>query len=187
MVTLADFPPLRAGSPARAFGGAAGVILLIALGLLTGCSPALETDQARLCRMALPALMPKDARITIRAQTPDADGRGLTVAFAAETPGGEPRLHAAACRFRAPGRPRASRDLTSLTLDGRPLSDTELLILIRYWLATTEGRMSDPEPLGDVTGLPVLPHGFAYGLQMALDGLPLATIYALLAAAYSLI
>jgi len=30
-------------------------------------------------------------------------------------------------------------------------------------------------------------HGLAYGLQMALDGLPLASIYALLAAAYSLI
>ena len=113
---------------------------LLAAGLLAGCSPVLETDQARLCRMALPALMPADQRITIVSQRPDPDGRGLTVAFTAETPGGEPEDHAATCRFREPGRPRESRDLTSLTLDGEALSDTELYVLVRYWLATPEGR-----------------------------------------------
>ena len=75
----------------------------------------------------------------------------------------------------------------SLTIDGRPLSGARLFALIRYWLATPEGRAADPAPLGDVDGLPVVPHSLAYGLQMALDGLPLAAIYGLLAAAYSLI
>jgi branched-chain amino acid transport system permease protein len=162
-------------------------ILLIAAAMLAGCSPALETDQARLCRMALPALMPQEARIAILAQTPDPDGRGLRVAFAAETPGEAPRSHLAACRFRAAGRPRESRDLTSLMLDGRSVPEARLVFLIRYWLATPEGRAADPAPLGDVSALPVAPHAIAYGLQMALDGLPLASIYALLAAAYSLI
>src|SRR6202042_486939 len=155
--------------------------------MLAGCSPVLETDQARLCRMALPALMPQDARIAILAQAPDADGRGLSVAFSAETPGEEPQTHLAACRFRVAGRPRESRDLTSLTLDGQPLSEARLFPLIRYWLATPEGRAADPAPLGDSSALPIVPHPVAYGLQMALDGLPLASIYALLAAAYSLI
>ncbi len=106
--------------------------------------------------------------------------------FTAETQGETPQRHAAACRFREPGRPRESRDLSALALDGRPLSDIELLFLIRYWLATPEGRAADPAPLGDLGGLPVLPRSFAFGLQMALDGLPLAAIYALLATAYSL-
>ena len=75
----------------------------------------------------------------------------------------------------------------SLTLDGRPLSEARLFVLIRYWLATPEGRAADPAPLGDVSGFPVVPRPLAYGLQMALDGLPLAAIYGLLAAAYSLI
>ncbi len=163
------------------------LIIFLAVLILPGCSPALETDQARLCRMALPALMPQGARIAILTQKPDADGRGLSIAFTTETPDAEPQRHAAACRFREPGRPRESRDLTSLTLDSRPLSDTELLFLIRYWLATPEGRSADPAPLGDLAGLPKLPRGLAYGLQMALDGLPLSAIYALLAAAYSLI
>jgi branched-chain amino acid transport system permease protein len=163
------------------------LILLIAVATLAGCSPVLETDQARLCRMALPALMPQDSRIVILAQAPEADGRGLNVVFTAETLGEAPQNHLASCRFREPGRPRESRDLTSLTLDGEPLSEARLLVLIRYWLATPEGRAADPAPLGDLSALPVVPRPVAYGLQMALDGLPLASIYALLAAAYSLI
>ena len=166
---------------------AARLIVFMTAAMLAGCSPVLETDQARLCRMALPALMPQDARIAILAQAPDADGRGLSVAFSAETPGEEPQTHLAACRFRVAGRPRESRDLTSLTLDGQPLSEARLFLLIRYWLATPEGRAADPAPLGDSSALPIVPHPVAYGLQMALDGLPLASIYALLAAAYSLI
>ena len=137
--------------------------------------------------MALPALMPADQRITIVSQRPDPDGRGLTVAFTAETPGGEPEDHSATCRFREPGRPRESRDLTSLTLDGEALSNTELYVLVRYWLATPEGRAADPAPLGDLSRTPEVGPRLAYGLQMALDGLPLSAIYALLAAAYSLV
>jgi len=163
------------------------LIVLLAAAMLAGCSPALETDQARLCRMALPALMPDSARIAILTQKPDPDGRGLNIAFTDETPGEEPRTHLAACRFREPGRPNESRDLVSLALDGRPLSEARLYVLIRYWLATPEGRAADPAPLGDVSRLMSLPHSLAYGLQMALDGLPLAAIYGLLAAAYSLI
>ncbi|MGC9959355.1 branched-chain amino acid ABC transporter permease [Roseiarcus sp.] len=163
------------------------LIVLLAAAMLVGCSPALETDQARLCRMTLPALMPEAARIAIVAQRPDADGRGLSVAFTARTPGEEPRDHLAACRFREPGRPNESRDLVSVTLDGRSVSEARLYVLIRYWLATPEGRAADPAPLGDVSALPLVPHPLAYGLQMALDGLPLAAIYGLLAAAYSLI
>ena len=163
------------------------LIVFMTAAMLAGCSPVLETDQARLCRMALPALMPQDARIAILAQAPDADGRGLSVAFSAEAPGEEPQTHLAACRFRMAGRPRESRDLTSLTLDGQPLSEARLFLLIRFWLATPDGRAADPAPLGDSSALPIVPHPVAYGLQMALDGLPLASIYALLAAAYSLI
>ena len=160
---------------------------LPALFALAGCSPALETDQARLCRMALPALMEPDARITIQAQRPDADGRGLSVVFLAGAPDQEPEPHLAACRFREPGRPRQSRDLLSLALDGAPLSETQIFFLIRYWLSTPEGRNADPAPLGDVSRALRLSPGAAYGVQMALDGLPLSAIYALLAAAYSLV
>src|SRR5271163_4496622 len=133
-----------AASGAEAWGlsrrRALRLIVLSAVAMLAGCSPALETDQARLCRMALPALMPPAAQIAILAQEPDLDGRGLSVAFTESTLGEEPRTHLATCRFREPGRPSESRDLVSLTLDGQPLSEARLYLLIRYWLATPEGR-----------------------------------------------
>jgi len=153
---------------------------------LAGCAPALETDQARLCRMALPALFP-EARIEIRSQHPDPDGRGLSVAFASQSVNEEPAPHVAECRFRERGRPRESRDLVALTLDGQSLSEAGLYFLIRYWLATPDGQAADPAPLGDVSAAPALPNRLVYALQMGLDGLPLSAIYALLAAAYSLI
>jgi branched-chain amino acid transport system permease protein len=137
--------------------------------------------------MALPALLPEGGRIRIDSQQPDLDGRGLVVAFSAEAPGQEAEPHVAACRFRERGRPRQSRDLVSLTLDGAPLTDTQLFFLVRYWLATPEGRAADPAPLGGLAEALRLPRSLAYGLQMALDGLPLSAIYALLAAAYSLV
>src|SRR3984957_2587582 len=156
------------GAEARGVIGRLAIfsIALMAAAMLTGCSPVLETDQARLCRMALPALIPQDARIAILTQAPDVDGRGLKIDFTAQTQGEEPRNHLAACRFRLPGRPHESRDLTSLTLDGQPLSETQLFFLVRYWLATPEGRAADPAPLGDLSALPVVPHAVAYGLQM---------------------
>ena len=95
--------------------------------------------------------------------------------------------HFADCRFRQPGRPLRSDELTTLAIDGRPLSDVSLYFLVRFWLATPQARDADPAPLGDVAALPRLPHAAAYALQQALDGLPLAAIYALLAAAYSLV
>ena len=137
--------------------------------------------------MALPALVGVGATIKIGAERPDPDGRGLAVAFTAAMAGHEPEPHLAACRFREPGRPRESRDLDGLTLDSETLREARLFALVRYWLGTPEGRAADPAPLGNAGDAPLVPRPAAYALQMAVDGLPLAAVYALLAAAYSLI
>ncbi len=172
---------------ARSTSAPAGLAALVAAGVLAGCSPALETDQARLCRMALPALIADDAVIAVLAQTPDADGRGLTVEFAATAPGEAPERHVVSCRFRERGRPRESRDLAELSLDGDAIGEARLFALHRYWLATPEARAGDPAPVEALDRAPALPRPAAYALQMALDGLPIVAVYALLAAAYSLI
>ena len=163
------------------------LLVLVAALALSGCSTLVETDQARLCRMALPALAPPDAAIAILKQTAFADGRGLRVDYRQSEPGAPPLARFAECRFRRPGRPEHSEDLISLTTDEGPLTAVRLAILIRYWLATPEARAADPAPLGDVAALPVAPRAFAYALQQAINGLPLAAVYALLAAAYSLV
>ncbi len=157
------------------------VALLLAL---AGCARELETDQARLCRMALPALAAADAQLSIVNQTEDDDGRGVAVAFrdAADGP-----LRAAHCRYTRPGRPLHSRELVELSLDGQRLSEPQLYFLIRFWLATPEARAADPQPLGKIDALPRVSPGAAYALQQALNALPSTAVYALLAAAYSLI
>lgn len=163
------------------------VLALLAALALAGCGPLVETDQARLCRMALPALAAPDAVVTILKQTPFPDGRGLRVDYRQTVLGAPTRARFAECRFRLPGRPKRSDDLVSLTTDEGPLSDARLAILIRYWLATPDARAADPAPLGDIAALPTIPAPLAYALQQAINGLPLAAVYALLAASYSLV
>jgi branched-chain amino acid transport system permease protein len=85
------------------------------------------------------------------------------------------------------GRPSRSEELVGVALDGERLDATQLYFLIRFWLTTPEARAADPSPLGDVAALPRLPFPVAYGLQQAINGVPLAAVYALLAAAYSLV
>jgi branched-chain amino acid transport system permease protein len=178
-------PLWRQGAPRlRILAGAMAGAALVAL---AGCSIPLETDQARLCRMALPALSAPDARITIQRQQEDADGKGLRIDYREHRSEGAEISHVAECRFRAPGRPLRSEELASLAIDGAPLDDVRRYFLVRFWLATPEARAADPSPLGDVAGLPDLPPQVAYVLQQAINGLPLTAVYALLAAAYSLV
>ena len=158
-------------------------LLVLAL-MLASCARELETDQARLCRMALPALSPPEAAVVIDAQHEDADGRGVSLAYR-EGPAGPSRL--AHCRYRRPGRPLHSTDLVELSLDGAPLSAPRLFFLIRFWLATPDGRAADPAPLGRIESLPQISPRAAYALQQGFNALPPTAIYALLAAAYSLI
>ena len=98
-----------------------GLVVLLAAAMLVGCSPVLETHQARLCRMALPALMPEGARIAIQAQTPDRGPAGPHVAFTAEASGEARSIISRPAAFASPdGRanraiPRRSRSTASLS------------------------------------------------------------------------
>jgi len=161
------------------------VVLLCAALALAGCARLVETDQARLCRMALPALSPPDAKIEVVSQHEFPDDRGLRVVYRLDADAAA--THVADCRFRGPGRPLRSDELVGLALDGRPLGDVSLFFLTRFWLPTPDARNADPAPLGDVADLPRLPRGAAYALQQVLNALPLTAIYALLAVAYSLV
>ena len=163
------------------------LLILACFPLLSGCAPLLETDQARLCRMALPAIEDADAKIQIVGQSAFVDGRGLRVDYLAAAPSGAMAPHFAECRFLAPGRPRKSQDLISVVTDRGKLGDYQLATLIRFWLATSEARAADPSPLTGAETVWSAPRPVAYGLQQAINGLPLAAIYALLAAAYSLV
>ena len=107
-----------------------------------------------------------------------------TIWRARPTGAGAPFRRVPLCRA---GPPRRSQDLISLTTDRGPLGEYQLSVLIRFWLATPEGRAADPLPLAGAETVWSAPLLAAYGLQQAINGLPLTAIYALLAAAYSLV
>ena len=163
------------------------LFVLPLIALLTGCAPLLEADQARLCRMSLPAIEPPDSTIVIKLLTPFPDGKGLRVDYVANLPDETPTAHYAECRFLEPGRPRRSQDLSAIDTDRGPLNPYQLSILIRFWLMTPDARAADPEPLIGAQHAWRGPRPVIYGLQQAINGMPLAAIYALLAAAYSLV
>ena len=153
--------------------------------LLAGCAPSVDTDQARLCRIALPALWPNAERFVDLSQSAFPDGRGLRIDFQTAPPSkGSPFI---TCAFKAPGRPKRAEDIVSIETNAETLGPVRLYMLERFWLGTPEGRAADPAPLGDVSRLPDIPPAAAYLLQQIIDGLPLAGVYALVAAAYSLI
>ncbi len=160
------------------------IVALAALVALAGCANTVETDQARLCRIALPALQPPDAKLAILDLGEDEDRRGVAVRFENGLDQQKRLIH---CRYRAAGRPNRPEDLVALSLDGAPLSPVKLYFLIRFWLDTAQSLAADPAPFGDISGLPKIPEKAAYALQQAINGLPLAAVYALLAAAFSLV
>jgi branched-chain amino acid transport system permease protein len=188
-LTLAVAAPSLSMRPVlRHAGGVSRCLLFLALAaMLAGCATLLETDQARLCRMALPAIEDADAKIRIVRQTPFADGRGLRVDYLAGPAAEAQKPHFAECRFLAPGRPRKSQDLISVATDRGPLGDYQLAALIRFWLATPEAKAADPLPLAGAESVWSAPMLLTYSVQQAINGIPLAAIYALLAAAYSLV
>lgn len=156
------------GKLCRVWNGISSVRLFILLTLsigIAGCTALLETDQARLCRMALPAIAAPDAKIEILKQSEFPDGRGLRVDYRPISREKRRSLTSSNAASSRPAVPRKSTDLMSIETDSGPLSGHQLATLIRYWLATPEGRAADPAPLGDLTLLPSVPRLLAYGLQ----------------------
>src|SRR5205085_2262523 len=76
--------------------------------------------------------------------------------------------------------------LFGVTTDTGPLGELRLQVLKRFWLEA-EGAAADPEPVPGATLAPAVPRALAIALQHLLFALPPIAIYALLAAAYSLV
>ena len=171
------------------FGVWAVVLLLPGL---AACSPALDTDQARLCRSALPALADPDARITVTRQsllpaTGSDDQTGVRIDYQSAISDNPPRSDFAECRFGGGSSSTLRLDLVALRSRSGALRGDQLMLLQRFWLTTAEAMLHDPLPLRGASTAVELPFGLAYGLQQAVSALPLAAIYGLLAAAYSLL
>ena len=138
------------------------------------CARELETDQARLCRMALPALAPADADVV----DPQPDARTPTGAASrrlSRRRRGGAAAHLAHCRFQRPGRPlHSDRSRRRSRSTARRSASRGCYFLIRFWLATPEGarRRSRCRSAG-IEDLPRVSPRAPMRLQQALNALPL--------------
>ena len=165
---------------------AVAVLLL----LLCGCSPRIDSDQGRLCRIALVAVFDTPPTIRLLRQSPlpaDASGPGVRILIAIPAEAGRQQVRTADCRFRDGAHPAGPDDLVSFASEDGPLAAPNLLFLKRFWLATPEGLAADPEPVASGASAPFVPLPVAHALQNALNALPAMATYALLSVAYSLV
>ncbi|MET0745891.1 MAG: branched-chain amino acid ABC transporter permease [Microvirga sp.] len=145
----------------------------------------MDADQARVCRMAVPALNP-GARITIiRAEPGEAPG-SLRLDYAVEVPDRRPLDRSILCQFAAAGLSPNKAELTGIIAEQGPLTGASLYLLKRYYIDTPEGVAGDPGSRPGASALSI-PAWLAYPLQQVLAALPRVAIYGLLAVAYALV
>ncbi len=161
--------------------------LLFALLALCGCSR-LDPDQARICRLVLPALHPQDLAIAVTAVEAGAKPHSIRIRHETRRTPNPPRERVAECRFAGGAMSRGRLALEAVSVDGRPLPEATLVFLKRFWIDDPGTAALQPPPSEAERLLaPVLPRGAALVLQHALLALPQIAVYALLAPAYALI
>jgi branched-subunit amino acid ABC-type transport system permease component len=154
---------------------------------LSACATAIDASRARICRSIIPVLNPADAAVEIVRTHALAGGEGVRIDYLLRANAGAPHRRFLECRFAAASQASSERDtLTGVATEGGRLGPLRLYLLQRFWLER-EGATADPEPVPNAARVPELPRTLAVGLQHLLSALPSIAIYALLAAAYSLI
>ncbi len=153
---------------------------------LAACGLRADAEQARVCRLALPALNEAGARITVVRSRPGPSGGGVRLDYAVEGSGARAERWAL-CRFAASGLDPNKAELVGVETENGPVAGSTLYLLKRFYIESPEGVVGDPGPGDRGADLPEVPAAVAYALQQALVGLPRTAIYALLASAYALV
>ena len=171
------------GAPAPLKAAAAAALALFA----SGCQFSVDAEQARICRIALPALNAPGSQIVIERAQPGPGGRSVRLDYRVEGLVAPPSRHWAVCRFAAEGLSASKAELVGVDTDRGPLSGSSVYLLRRFYVDSVEGLMADPGPGDRVAGLREVPEPVAYLVQQVLVSLPRTGIYGLLAAAYALL
>ncbi len=161
-------------------------ILALLMAALSGCGDDFDTDQARLCRQAIPPLNQDGARIEIERTATGPFRRALRIYYLVQIGNGIARQRSVDCLFGARENGLGRPQLIGIASDGRPLPDASFYFLRRFYLEDRGDPPPDPA-VGGVQDLPALSPALAYGLQQGLNALPSAAIYSLLACAYALV
>jgi branched-chain amino acid transport system permease protein len=155
--------------------------------MLGACGLAVDAEQARVCRLALPALNAGDGRIMITRTAPWLEAYSIRIEYRVEREDAPPLERYVICRFAAEGLSANKADLVGLSTEAGPVAGSTVYLLKRFYIDSPEGVAGDPGPGEIAAGLIEVPRPLAYGLQQVLVGLPRTAIYGLLAAAYALV
>lgn len=162
---------------------AAAILVLFA----AGCALGPDAEEARLCRLTLPALIEAGSRIDIQRMREGPFPHSLRIDYHEIRTGEPTRIRFVICRFSNDRNAQGQREFTGLATEYGPMADASFYLLRRFYLEAREGQPADPAPQARPDRIPQAPHWLAYGLQQLIVALPSAAIYALLAAAYALI
>lgn len=153
---------------------------------VAGCA-AVDAGQARTCRSILPALNPSASAIDITRTLQLSAGDGVRIEYRVRAAAVPVRARHVECQFLSASHASPERgSLLGVSTETGPLGEVRLHLLKRFWLER-EGAAADPEPVANAGDVPDVPRAVAIGLQHMLLALPPIAIYALLAAAYSLV
>ena len=155
--------------------------------LVSGCNLSMEAEQARVCRVALPALNPPGSRVVVERAQAGPGERSIRIDYRVEGLSAGPSRRWAVCRFAAEGLSANKADLVGVETDRGPLSGSSVYLLRRFYVDSPDGLMGDPGPGERTANLHEASEPVAYLLQQVLVGLPRTGIYGLLAAAYALV
>lgn len=182
---LSGSPP-AAGSrlPVIALSLLVAAFVALVMGVRHGPALWADAEQARLCRMLIPALFPQDDGIRVTASEAGG-GKSVHVGFRLER--GDTRPHLLSCRFGGTGYSAAKRDLVAVLVDGVGLGEASFYFLKSGWLETQDAVAADPGAPASHEPWIEVPRGIAVALQHIVNTLPRAGILALLALATALI
>ena len=112
---------------------------LVLTSCLVSCAY-VDEDQARVCRIALPALEPAGSHIAV--ERAEAAERGVRIVYRVSEASGIQREAFAECRF-ALGRPK---EIEAIRTDRGEVPGATVYLLRRYYVDTPEGVAADPGP-----------------------------------------
>lgn len=159
-------------------------LLIITVPLFLTGGPAADAEQARLCRMLLPALFPQDEGITV---TDSESGARNAVHITFRLGGSTAREQLLTCRFGGLGYAANRRDLGAVLIDGVGVGESTLYFLRNRWLETQLAVEADPGPPRSRDSALDVPRPLALALQHMIGGLPRIGILALLALSTALV
>lgn len=159
--------------------------------LVGGCARLAADAEVRFCRSIIPALHKPGARIEILDAEASAHSFGTFVKIAYRVadarPAGDDDHFDVRCGFSPSVRADSQPELTHFGTQDGAYGDVRLHVLKRFWIASGDLAVSDPEPIAGASRAKEVPRSLALVLQNVSGALPLIGIYALLATAYALV